>query len=83
LNTTRHALNDEFDLYQLSQLSMFMSSSQASPYVPDEFWTETLVKCLEDAISNFKKYDGKINKPVYLDHFIKVLVSFGIRLIGP
>lgn len=42
LNASRHAINDEFDLYQLSQLAMFMCSPQASPYVPDEFWTETL-----------------------------------------
>lgn len=46
LNASRHALNDEFDLYQLSQLSMFMSSPQTSSYVPDEFWTDTLEKCL-------------------------------------
>lgn len=42
LNTSRHCLKDEFDLYQVSQLAMFMCSPEASPYVPDEFWTETL-----------------------------------------
>jgi hypothetical protein len=42
LNTARHTINDEFDLYQLSQLSMFMCNPYASPYVPDDFWKETL-----------------------------------------
>lgn len=42
LNTARHALKDDFDLYQISQLSMFMCSPYASPYVPDDFWTDTL-----------------------------------------
>lgn len=44
LNATRHCLADEFDLYQISQLSMFMTSPAASDYVPDTFWTETLEK---------------------------------------
>lgn len=79
LNASRHTLNDEFDLYQLSQLSMFMCNPQASPYVPDAFWTETLDTALTSAITNFKKYEGKINKEVYLDDFIRALVSFGIR----
>ncbi|TNV82727.1 hypothetical protein FGO68_gene13221 [Halteria grandinella] len=82
LNASRHAVNDEFDLYQLSQLSMFMCSPQASPYVPDEFWTETLEKCLTSAIGNFKKYEGQINKEVYLDDFVRVLVSFALRQAG-
>lgn len=42
LNVSRHSMKDEFDLYQLSQLSMFMCSPDASPYVPEEFWAETL-----------------------------------------
>jgi hypothetical protein len=42
LNTSRHITNDQFDLYQLAQLAMFMCSPYASPYVPDDFWTETL-----------------------------------------
>ena len=37
---------------------------------------------MTSAISNFKKYEGKINKDVYLDDFLRVLVSFGIRSIG-
>jgi hypothetical protein len=82
LNTSRHALKDEFDLYQLSQLSMFLSSPEASPYVPDEFWNDVLEKMLNDAISNFKKYEGKINKQVYLEDFIRALVSFAIRGLG-
>lgn len=40
LNTARFV--QEFDLYQLSLISMFLSSEQASPYVPDEFWTDSL-----------------------------------------
>jgi hypothetical protein len=79
LNTSRHTLNDEFDLYQLAQLSMFMCSPNASPYVPDEFWTESMEKAMVSAISNLKKYEGKINKEVYLDDFIRTLVSFSIR----
>ncbi len=35
-------MNDEFDLYQLSQLAMFMCNPHVSPYVPDEFWNDTL-----------------------------------------
>ena len=46
LNASRYTLKDEFDLYQLSQLSMFLSSPEVSPYVPDEFWTESLEKAL-------------------------------------
>lgn len=79
LNTSRHSLKDEFDLYQISLLSMFMSNPLASPYVPDEFWTDTLEQCLQSAIQNFKKFEGKINKEVYLDDFIRALVSFAIR----
>ena len=37
---------------------------------------------LNQAIINFKKYEGKINKEVYLDDFIRALVSFGIRELG-
>jgi hypothetical protein len=82
LNTARHTMKDEFDLYQLSQLSMFMCNPNASPYVPDDFWTETLEFALNQGIINFKKYEGKINKEVYLDDFIRALVSFGIRGLG-
>jgi hypothetical protein len=79
LNSARHTMSDEFDLYQLSQLSMFMCNPYASPYVPDDFWKETLEVAMNQAIINFKKYEGKINKEVYLDDFIRSLVSFGIR----
>jgi hypothetical protein len=58
---------------------MFMCSPNASPYVPDTFWTETLEKCILDAVSNYRKYEGKINKEVYLDDLLRTLVSFGIR----
>jgi hypothetical protein len=82
LNTAKHTINDEFDLYQLSQLSMFMCNPHASPYVPDDFWKETLESAMNQAIINFKKYEGKINKEVYLDDLIRSLVSFGIRGIA-
>lgn len=82
LNTVRHTMKDEFDLYQLSQLSMFMCNPNASSYIPDDFWTETLELALNQAIINFKKYEGKINKEVYLDDFIRALVSFAIRGLG-
>jgi len=42
----------------LSQLAMFMCSPSATPYVPDEFWTDTLEQCLNQAINNFVKYEG-------------------------
>jgi hypothetical protein len=61
---------------------MFMCNPYASPYVPDNFWTETMEVALNQAIINFKQYEGKINKEVYLDDFIRALVSFGIRELG-
>lgn len=54
----------------------------ASPYVPDEFWTESLNKGLLEAIDNFTKYEANINKKVYLDDFLRALASFGIRELG-
>ena len=56
-----------------------MCGPVASPYVPDEFWTEAVEKALISAMENFKKYEGKINKEIYLEDFIRTLVSFGIR----
>ena len=56
-----------------------MSSDQASPYVPDEFWTSALADGLSEAIENFNKFENKINKQVYLDDFLRTLMSFGIR----
>jgi hypothetical protein len=61
---------------------MFMCSTIVSPYIPDEFWTGALEKALSDAIENFKKYEARINKEVYLDDFIRTLVSFGMRQIS-
>lgn len=61
---------------------MFLCSPYASPYVPDDFWTEALEKALTQAISNFKKFEGKINKEVYLEDFVRALVSFSIRQVG-
>jgi hypothetical protein len=61
---------------------MFMCNPNASSYIPDDFWTETLELALNQAIINFKKYEGKINKEVYLDDFIRALVSFAIRGLG-
>lgn len=61
---------------------MFLCSPDASSYVPDDFWTESLEKALTQAISNFKKFESKINKEVYLEDFVRALVSFSIRQIG-
>jgi hypothetical protein len=61
---------------------MFLTSPYASPYIPDEFWEDSLEKALTEAIENFKKYEGKINKEVYLDDFLRTLVSFGLRELG-
>ena len=61
---------------------MFLCSPNASPYVPDDFWTDSLEKALAQAISNFKKFEGKINKEVYLEDFVRALVSFSIRQVG-
>ncbi len=61
---------------------MFLCSPYASSYVPDDFWTESLEKALTQAISNFRKFEGKINKEVYLEDFVRALVSFSIRQIG-
>jgi hypothetical protein len=38
----------EYDLYQLSQIGMFMCGPGTSQHVPDEFW----VGCLEPALLN-------------------------------
>lgn len=77
LNVSRHL--SSYDLYQIAQLSMFLCSPQASSYVPDEFWTETLSEGLIEAMDNYNKFGEKINKDVYLDDFLRCLVSFGIR----
>jgi hypothetical protein len=61
---------------------MFLTTPHASPYVPDEFWNNSLEKALIEAMDNFKKYEGKINKSVYLDDFVRTLVSFGLRELG-
>lgn len=37
---------------------------------------------MTNAIDNFKKYEGRINTEVYLDDFLRTLVSFGIRQVG-
>jgi hypothetical protein len=59
-----------------------LTTTYASPYVPDEFWNNSLEKALIEAMDNFKKYEGKINKNVYLDDFVRTLVSFGLRELG-
>ncbi len=61
---------------------MFLCNPIASPYVPDELWTQSLEEALDGAINNFQKYEGKINKEIYLNDFLRTLVSFGIRRIG-
>ena len=50
--------------------------------MPNEFWTEGLEKKMRQAVSNYKKFENKINKQVYLDDMLKTLVTFGIRSTG-
>ncbi|CDW74678.1 UNKNOWN [Stylonychia lemnae] len=80
LNSVRHI--SEFDLYQLSQLSMFLASPQAARFVPDTFWTDVLSKELLEALENYNKFEGKINSKVYFNDFLRALASFGIRSVG-
>jgi hypothetical protein len=61
---------------------MFFSQAKVTPYIPDEFWTENLNMALKEAISNFNKYEAKINKQVYLDDLSKCLASYAIREVA-
>ena len=56
-----------------------MCGPLAGPYVPDSFWIDTLEKSLMEAIENYKKYEDKINKSIYMYDLSKTLVSFGIK----
>lgn len=80
LNISRHI--NQLDLYQVSQLAMFMSQPDVSPYVPDELWTQTLQSALIDGVENYKKYGEKINKEVYIDDMLRTMVSFAMRQTG-
>lgn len=50
--------------------------------MPDELWTETLEPSMLEAVENFKKYEDKINKQVYLSDMSRTLMSFGFRALG-
>ena len=62
---------------------MFFVNPQATEYIPDDFWTQTLSSGLIEAISNFNKFEDKINKQVYLEDFSRCLASFAIKEITP
>jgi hypothetical protein len=68
-----------FDLFQLAQISNFMSSPEVTQAVPDEFWTESLEPALEEHLGNFVKFKDQLDRPSYLADFIKSLVGFGVR----
>jgi hypothetical protein len=56
-----------------------MSEPEVSPYVPDDLWTQTLSKSLLEQLDNYKKYEDKINKEVYIEDMLRTLLSFGLR----
>lgn len=68
-----------FDLFQVAQISNFMSSPEVTEAVPDEFWTQTLEPVLEEHLGNFVKFKDQLDRPSYLADFIKSLVGFGVR----
>ena len=72
----------EFDLFQLAQISNFMSSPEVTQAIPDEFWTENLEPMLEEHLGNFVKFKDQLDRKIYLSDFIKSLVGFGIREIS-
>ena len=58
---------------------MFMSTPQASPNVPVEFWTESMEKEIINSIQEFKKHADMIERGAYIDDLTSGLVSFAMR----
>lgn len=58
-----------------------MCSAQATEYVPIEFWYESMLPALNDALENYIKYKDRIDDDTYRRDFIKCLVSLGVREI--
>eukprot|EP00347_Sterkiella_histriomuscorum_P023236 403335430 len=69
----------DFDLYQIAQLANFFTRDHVSPYIPDEFWLQTLSAAVQEALLNYEKFESKINKEVYLSDLLRALSSFGLR----
>ena len=51
----------DYDLYQLSQIAMVMTSPAASQHVPDEYWTECLHEALLDSLKEFESHKEHIS----------------------
>lgn len=62
INDRIAALIQDYDLYQLSQIGMFMSGPNAINYVPDEFWTQTMEKALNESLDEFREHQDLIAK---------------------
>lgn len=73
---------NDFDLFQLAQISSFMSSPAITEGVPDQFWTEALEPALDNHLANFVKYQEQLDRPTYLADFIKCLFGLGFREIS-
>jgi len=73
---------DEFDLFQISQISNFFCSNPATHYVPSDFWNVALANALSEAIERFSKWEGQLNIEVYISDFLKAFFTFGLKLVG-
>ena len=70
---------NEFDLYQLGQLSMFLASEDATAFVPDDFWSVNLEPALEDSLVSYLKFKDQLSAEAFWNDFARCLVSFGLR----
>lgn len=68
-----------YDLHQLSQITLVLSSDSASKHVPESFWTSTLVSALKSNLEELEKYKNVISTEAYVQDFSKVLVAFAFR----
>jgi hypothetical protein len=59
---------------------MFFAKPDSEKYVPTDFWAVTFKNGLREAIENFKKFEGKINKELYLYDILRALVLFQTKL---
>ena len=73
---------EDFDLYQLSKIGMFLSNPDAIKYVPEEFWKSQFESALIDSIKEFKKHSDLIQKEAYFEDFTSCLLSFGFSQQG-